>query len=301
MNMLNFTSKPKNPIALSFDIEDWFTVRNMRELINENEWHNQENRLNIGVDFILEELAKKNIKATFFVLGWIADNYPEVVRRISDQGHEIACHGYNHTPIDLLTPESFKEDLTKALTHLENVTGKKIKGFRAPSFSVTQKTSWALPIMKECGLEYDSSIFVTSHPDYGIQDFPTIQTEVNGMTVLPLKKSPLLLGANIPVCGGGYFRMLPYALTKAALRKDLEKGPALMYFHPWEFDPGQPRVKLPPLKRFRHYVGLNSNREKFVQLLNDFEFTTMENLLRLNRTRTVAEYRFANTPALVPV
>ncbi|XGC79503.1 XrtA system polysaccharide deacetylase [Bdellovibrio bacteriovorus] len=298
--MSNFTTKPKNPIALSFDVEDWFTVRNMRGLVSDDQWHAQESRIHVGVNFILEELSKKNIKATFFILGWLADNHPEIVKSISDQGHEIACHGYQHTPIDLLTPQSFKQDLSKSITSLERVTGKKIKGFRAPSFSVTEKTAWALPIMKECGLEYDSSIFVTSHPDYGVQDFPTVQTAVGGMTELPLKKSPLF-GTQIPVCGGGYFRMLPYALTKAALKKDLQKSPAIMYFHPWEFDPGQPRMALPPLKRFRHYVGLNSNRGKFIQLLNDFEFTTMENLLTLNQSQGVASYSFANTEALVSI
>lgn len=276
--MSNLTNKPTNPIALSFDVEDWFTVRNMRDFVSDADWNKQELRVNIGMDFILNALAEKNIKATFYILGWLADRCPELVQKISAQGHEIGCHSYQHTPIDLLTPDTFAKDLKKAIDALEAVTGKKIKGFRAPSFSVMHKTSWAIDIIKDSGLQYDSSIFVTSHPDYGVRDFPTDITKVNDFIEVPLKKSPLF-GTQVPVCGGGYFRMLPYGLTRAALKQDLKNGPVVMYFHPWEFDPEQPRVALPPVKRFRHYVGLNSNRQKFLNLLNDFEFTTVENLV----------------------
>ena len=285
-------NKNPHPIALSFDVEDWFTVRNMRGAISEVDWKNQDLRVQIGMDFILDSLAEKNIKATFFILGWIADQCPELVKKISDQGHEIACHGYSHTPIDLLTPEAFEADLKKAIDTIEKVTGQKIKGFRAPSFSVMEKTAWALPIIKKLGLEYDSSIFSTRHPDYGVQNFPTEITTVSGLTEVPLKKSKIL-GMQIPVCGGGYFRMLPYQFTKSALQRDLKKDAVVMYFHPWEFDAAQPRVKLGVLKTFRHYVGLNSNREKFLNLINDFEFTTIENMISKSaRNRKPTEYFF---------
>ncbi len=285
-------NKNPYPIALSFDVEDWFTVRNMRDAISEVDWQNQDLRVQIGMKFILDSLAEKNIKATFFILGWIADQCPELVRKISDQGHEIACHGYSHTPIDLLTPEAFEADLKKAIDTIEKVTGQKIKGFRAPSFSVMEKTAWALPIIKKLGLEYDSSIFSTRHPDYGVQNFPTEITTVSGLTEVPLKKSKIW-GMKIPVCGGGYFRMLPYQFTKSALQRDLKKDAVVMYFHPWEFDAAQPRVKLGVLKTFRHYVGLNSNREKFLNLINDFEFTTIENMISKSaRNRKPAEYFF---------
>ncbi len=285
-------NKNPYPIALSFDVEDWFTVRNMRGAISEVDWQNQDLRVQIGMKFILDSLAEKNIKATFFILGWIADQCPELVRKISDQGHEIACHGYSHTPIDLLTPEAFEADLKKAIDTIEKVTGQKIKGFRAPSFSVMEKTAWALPIIKKLGLEYDSSIFSTRHPDYGVQNFPTEITTVSGLTEVPLKKSKIW-GMKIPVCGGGYFRMLPYQFTKSALQRDLKKDAVVMYFHPWEFDAAQPRVKLGLLKTFRHYVGLNSNREKFLNLINDFEFTTIENMISVSaRNRKPTEYFF---------
>ncbi len=285
-------NKNPYPIALSFDVEDWFTVRNMRDAISEVDWQNQDLRVQIGMKFILDSLAEKNIKATFFILGWIADQCPELVRKISDQGHEIACHGYSHTPIDLLTPEAFEADLKKAIDTIEKVTGQKIKGFRAPSFSVMEKTAWALPIIKKLGFEYDSSIFSTRHPDYGVQNFPTEITTVSGLTEVPLKKSKIW-GMKIPVCGGGYFRMLPYQFTKSALQRDLKKDAVVMYFHPWEFDAAQPRVKLGVLKTFRHYVGLNSNREKFLNLINDFEFTTIENMISKSaRNRKPAEYFF---------
>jgi len=202
------TNKPTNPIALSFDVEDWFTVRNMRDFVSDADWNKQELRVNIGMDFILNALAEKNIKATFYILGWLADRCPELVQKISSQDHEIGCHSYQHTPIDLLTPDAFAKDLRKAIDALESVTGKKIKGFRAPSFSVMHKTSWAIDIIKDSGLQYDSSIFVTSHPDYGVRDFPTDITKVNKLIEVPLKKSPLF-GTQVPVCGGGYFRMLP--------------------------------------------------------------------------------------------
>ncbi|WP_413580669.1 XrtA system polysaccharide deacetylase [Bdellovibrio sp. HCB288] len=291
--LTNNQNKSKHHIALSFDVEDWFTVRNMRDFVSDSDWDKQEMRVNVGMDFILEALAEKNIKATFYILGWLADRAPELVKKIADQGHEIGCHSYQHTPIDLLDPKSFEADLKKAISALETVSGQKIKGFRAPSFSVMHKTSWALPIIRDCGLEYDSSIFVTSHPDYGVRDFPTTITTVSGLTEVPLKKSKFF-GTEIPVCGGGYFRMLPYALTKSALKQDLENGPVVMYFHPWEFDPKQPRVALPAIKRFRHYVGLNSNRDKFLKLLNDFEFTTVESLVQdAKATNKLTNYSFA--------
>lgn len=285
-------SNSKHPIALSFDVEDWFTVRNMRNAISEADWGKQDLRVRIGTNFILESLAQKKIKATFFILGWIADRCPDLVKKISDQGHEIACHGYSHTPIDLMTPEAFEQDLKRALDSLERITGQKIKGFRAPSFSVMEKTAWALPIIKKLGLEYDSSIFSTRHPDYGVHDFPTQITNVSGITEVPLKKSKIF-GTPIPVCGGGYFRMLPYHFTKRALKNDLKTDAVVMYFHPWEFDVEQPRVNLGVLKNFRHYVGLSSNREKFLKLINDFEFVTIEKMVSTSaKNKKLGEYFF---------
>lgn len=292
--MLSFTNNRelKHPIALSFDVEDWFTVRNMRDFISDDQWDEQEQRVDVGMNFILDALKEKNIKSTFFILGWVADRCPELVKRISDEGHEIACHGYQHTPVDLLTPEAFEADLRKAIKAIEAVTGQVPKGFRAPSFSITKKTAWAIPILKNCGIEYDSSIFTTTHPDYGVQDFPTKVTSTHDLVEVPLVRSTLF-GAKVPVCGGGYFRMLPYSFTKAALDQDLKTSPMVMYFHPWEFDPEQPQMDLPMVKSFRHYVGLKKNREKFMSLLNDYSFITMEQLVANTKAMgPLPEYRF---------
>jgi polysaccharide deacetylase family protein (PEP-CTERM system associated) len=269
----------KKVIALSFDIEDWFTVRNMRDVFKLEEWDQQELRVRIGLDFILEALEKKNIKATFFILGWLADKCPQIVKDIDNAGHEICSHGHSHTPIDLLTPDQFENDLKMSIDSLRGITGKKIKGFRAPSFSITKKTFWAIDILKKHAIEYDSSIFSIIHPDYGINHFPTGITDLGGILELPMKKGDFF-GASIPVCGGGYFRLLPYSLIKSSLNQTLKNESMIMYFHPWEFDPDQPRIGLSKLKRFRHYVGLGSNRHKFLNLLNDFEFTTIESMIK---------------------
>ena len=268
----------KKVIALSFDVEDWFTVRNMRGFIKEEDWDQQEIRIQIGLEFILNELFKRNIKATFFILGWIADKCPELVKRINSFGHEIASHGYSHTPIDLLNPVEFEADLKKSLFAIERITGKKVKGFRAPSFSITKKTLWAIEILEKNGIEYDSSIFSIIHPDYGINNFPTSITEIGNVLEVPLRKGNLF-GVKIPVCGGGYFRILPYFLIRSVLFQTLKNDSFVMYFHPWEFDPEQPRINMSWFKKKRHYLGLNSNRHKFVKLLNDFEFTTVKDLI----------------------
>lgn len=278
-----FNNINKNTIALSIDVEDWFTVRNMREFFSYSDWEKQEIRVNVGMDFILNELNRRNIKATFFILGWVAEKSPDLIRKISSAGHEIASHGYSHTPIDLLTPASFEEDLVKSLNVISDITKKKVKGFRAPSFSITKDTMWALEILKKHGIEYDSSIFSTIHPDYGISGFPTTITSLEaGIVEVPMRKGNFF-GLQIPVCGGGYFRMFPYSLIRSSLRQTLQDESLVMYFHPWEFDSKQPRIALSWFKKFRHYVGLNSNRKKFTKLLNDFEFTTIENLIEINK------------------
>ncbi|PIP96682.1 MAG: polysaccharide deacetylase family protein [Bdellovibrio sp. CG12_big_fil_rev_8_21_14_0_65_39_13] len=281
-----------NKIALSFDVEDWFTVRNMREHISEDSWEQQEWRVHIGLDFILDSLLEKNVKATFFILGWIAERAPELVLKIMNQGHEIASHGYSHTPIDLLTPEAFEADLLKSIQVLQAITNKKIRGFRAPSFSITKETSWAIDILKKCGLEYDSSIFKISHPDYGVGNFPGQVTNLQGLVEVPMKKGKFF-GVDLPVCGGGYFRMIPYGIIKSSLSQTLQKEPVVMYFHPWEFDQDQPKIDLPALKKFRHYVGLKQNRQKFQKLLRDFEFMTIEQMIDENK-KPMATYDFTS-------
>ena len=291
--MLNNTTK--KVIALSFDVEDWFTVRNMRECFKQEEWDKQELRVRIGLDFILKELALKKIKATFFILGWIADKAPFIVREIDEAGHEICSHGYSHTPIDLLTPEDFEDDLKKSIESLVKITGKRIKGFRAPSFSLTNDTFWAIEILKKNGIEYDSSVFSIIHPDYGINNFPVKVTQLDGLLEVPMRKGKFF-GISIPVCGGGYFRMFPYLLIRSSLKQTLKTDSFVMYFHPWEFDPEQPKIGISIMKKFRHYVGLKSNRKKFIRLLNDFEFTTISQLIEVESMQDVfSSYDFKSS------
>jgi polysaccharide deacetylase family protein (PEP-CTERM system associated) len=273
-----------NKIALSFDIEDWFTVRNMRESLNDQSWDDLEFRVDIGLNFILEELAKRNIKATFFVLGWVAEKAPQLIHKIALHGHEIGTHGFSHTPIDLMNPEEFKADLEKSINIIESITNTKVKGFRAPSFSVTKETLWALDIIRDLGLTYDSSIFSTMHPDYGINNFPTQVTELKELIEVPMKKGNFF-GIKLPFCGGGYFRMLPYFIIKNSMKQTIKNESFVMYFHPWEFDESQPRVNMPVLKKFRHYVGLKSNRKKFTKMLDEFDFTTVDDLINLEYTK----------------
>jgi polysaccharide deacetylase family protein (PEP-CTERM system associated) len=250
----------------------------MRDFVLFEDWDKQELRVHIGVNFILNELDKRNIKATFFILGWIADRCPDLVRRISTLGHEICTHGHSHTPLDLHTPISFEEDLLRSMNSISKITGKKIRGFRAPSFSITDTTLWALDILTKSGIEYDSSIFSTTHPDYGISNFPTRIIQLTGLYEVPLCKSSYI-GIKIPVCGGGYFRLLPYWMIKIFLKKSIRHENIVTYFHPWEFDPDQPRINLPIIKKFRHYIGLRNNQNKFIKFLDDFEFTTIETLI----------------------
>lgn len=272
--------KHDSRIALSFDIEDWFCVKNMQSTLPFADWNRQEYRARIGLDFILNTLAKKNVKATFFILGWLAEMDPQIVGDIAREGHEIGTHGYSHTPVTQLTPASFEADLKKSLTILRKLSPTPIEGFRAPSFSITKNTLWALPILKANGLSYDSSIFPTYHPDYGIPGFKSGIQEIDGLTEVPLtvvKFGPI----PVPVSGGGYFRLLPYGVFKQLLKaacKNAEKNTSdvpVLYFHPWEFDAAQPKVKLPALKSFRHYHGLKNNRQKFEALVSDFSLCTL--------------------------
>lgn len=258
-------------LALSFDIEDWFCVKNMQNTIPFDSWTKCEQRVRIGVEYILSELSKRRFHATFFVLGWIAERFPSLIRDIDREGHEIASHGYSHTPLTQLTPETFEEDLRRSLDVLRTLSSKPVIGFRAPSFSVTKQTLWAIDILKRHGILYDSSIFPVYHPDYGIPEFGHQIQELNGVVEFPL--TSLRAGRFlVPISGGGYFRLFPYSVTRMLLKVAQKRQPVLLYFHPWEFDPEQPRIALPALKRFRHYSGLSKNRVKFERLLSDFSF-----------------------------
>jgi len=267
--------------ALSIDLEDWFCVHNLSSVIKKEDWDKCEYRVEKNSSKILDLLDKYNTKATFFVLGWIAEKSPQLIKEIENRGHEIASHGYYHTLITSITPEEFESDLKRGVEAIKK-TGvtQEILGFRAPSFTIVDKTKWALEILEKNNFKYDSSVFpVSFHPDYGIGDVPLSPYKITkGILEFPMSVA-LFFGKKIPFGGGGYFRLFPYFITKYLFGKVNREGrPVIFYLHPWEIDPGQPKMKLPMLKKFRHYNNLNKAEKRFDRLLNEFQFTTLKNL-----------------------
>jgi polysaccharide deacetylase family protein (PEP-CTERM system associated) len=267
--------------VFSVDLEDWFCVQNLSHVFAREQWDSLESRVERNTLLMLDILSRHKVQGTFFVLGWVAERYPDLVREVERRGHEIATHGYSHKLITFMTPEEFRADLERSLEVLARCSSMGVAGFRAPSFSVTRKTWWAVDILKQCGLAYDSSIFpVGFHPDYGIGDAPLEIHELdNGLTELPMSCVDLM-GRRIPCSGGGYFRLLPYPVTRSLMKRCNDANrPVIFYLHPWEVDPGQPRVSLPAVKAFRHYNNLAKTEERLEQLLTDFHFTTVSRLL----------------------
>ena len=270
--------------AISVDVEDWFCTHNMSQAIRREDWNQCELRAGKSSRRVLALLDRHGTQATFFVLGWIAERLPELVRDIERRGHEIAAHGYSHQLLTQISPEEFEEDLKKALDALKKCgVQQDIIGFRAPSFTMVEGTKWALPILERYGIKYDSSVFpVGFHPDYGIGDAPLAPYKItDGLYEFPLSCVELL-GRRFPCSGGGYFRIFPYAYTKYCIGKCNALGrPVVFYVHPWELDAEQPRVKLPWLKSFRHYHNLKKVEARLDRLLGDFQFTTVRNVLGL--------------------
>lgn len=271
--------------ALSIDLEDWFCVHNLSATINAKDWDDCELRVYQSTRRILTLLAKHNTRATFFVLGWIAERLPELIREVEMAGHEIGAHGYNHLLLTEISPVEFEADLEKALIAIADCgVSQRPIGFRAPSFTVVNTTkSWALPILEKLNFKYDSSVFpIGYHPDYGIGDAPSSPYMITD----DLREFPMSclerFGRRFPFCGGGYFRLLPYSYTRYCMRKWNQQGrPAMFYLHPWELDPEQPRVKLPLTKRFRHYYNLHKTEKRLDQLLNEFQFSPVREVLGL--------------------
>lgn len=265
--------------AFSVDLEDWFCVANMEKIFPPSGWDGlpAENiRIRGSASIILDLLEERGVRATFFVLGWIAERCPDVVRKIYGAGHEIGIHGFSHRRITTIDRGIFEEDISRTLDAVSRIVPREaIAGYRAPSFSVMERTAWALDVIASFGLRFDSSIYPASgHPDYGWGGAPScIHRLANGLVEIPMT----------PWFGGGYFRLLPYGLSRAVARRSNRLGrPAVFYMHPWEVDPGQPRIKLPALKSFRHYVGLGEARNKLKRLLMDFRFGPVGEVLAEN-------------------
>jgi polysaccharide deacetylase family protein (PEP-CTERM system associated) len=261
---------------LTIDVEDYFQVSAFEKVIDPKSWDSYPSRVVRNTQIILDILEARNVKATFFIVGWIAERYPQLVRKISNQGHELGCHSYWHRKVYDLTPEEFRADTHRSKSLLEDITGQPVYGYRAPSYSITQKSLWALDILSGLGFRYDSSIFPTYHDNYGIPDAPRFVYNLKEQEMIEYPISTAkIFGRNLPISGGGYFRLFPYSITRAALKRinTVESQPFVFYFHPWEIDPDQPRVDgAGLLSRFRHYVNLKTTQEKLEKLLDDFQF-----------------------------
>lgn len=269
--------------ALSFDIEDWFHIVDIPELEDRSSWNDFDSIVEEKTDLILEVLDEFDTKATFFILGWIARKYPQLSKKVADAGHEIGSHSFWHRRVYEMTPEDFKHDLAMSIDVLEQQTGQKVKGFRAPSFSIIPGAEWAFDVIKEVGLEYDASLFPAKrgHGGYPCQQRShRIETTQNGyLPELPMSISSFG-PAKIPFSGGGYMRALPLWAIKRGFRSFEKKGiPAVVYLHPRDFAPEQPVVKMPFHRKFKSYTGLSTTEAKLRALLEQFEFTTCENIL----------------------
>jgi polysaccharide deacetylase family protein (PEP-CTERM system associated) len=268
--------------VMSVDVEDWFCVYNLTRLIRYADWDKCESRVERTTLRLLDLFRQHQVEATFFVLGWVADRFPDLVREIERDGHEIASHGYSHRLLTLMTPEEFRSDLQRSLEVLSRTARQEVRGFRAPSFSLTRETLWAVDVLRDSGIQYDSSVFpVAFHPDYGIAEAELRPHQLaDGLVELPMAVTELF-GLKIPCSGGAYFRLYPYRMTRWLMRKCNAQGrPVMFYLHPWEVDPEQPRVQgLGWASRFRQYNNLESTEERLRRLLSDFSFTSARKLL----------------------
>jgi polysaccharide deacetylase family protein (PEP-CTERM system associated) len=267
---------------MSIDVEDWFQVENLTGVIRRDTWNTRELRVERNMDRMLSLMSENDVRSTCFVLGWVAEKCPELIKRIASEGHEIASHGYAHELLGTLSPEQFRADVERSKTLLEDLTGAEVIGYRAPAFSITD---WAIPILHELGFSYDSSVFPTVvHDRYG--RLTGLKAGEPVVELLPgfheACVSCLNVGSKgLPWGGGGYFRLIPYPVFRRGVDRILRGGqPYVFYIHPWEIDPGQPRIEgLARGYRFRHYVGLASCERRFGSLLADFRWSTMAQLL----------------------
>lgn len=267
--------------GLSVDVEDWFQVGAFETVIDRASWDGLDCRVERNCDAVLAMFDEAGVKGTFFTLGWVAARYPAIMRRIGDAGHEIASHGWDHARVFTLDRESFAADLARTRTVLEDVTGRQVSGYRAPSFSIDARTPWAHEVLAEQGYAYSSSVAPIVHDHYGWREAPRFAFRpVTGAGLLEIPVTTAeFAGRRIAAGGGGFFRVLPYAVSRWAIRQvnRRERRPAVFYFHPWEIDPEQPRVASAPLRsRLRHYSNLSGMAAKLRQLIGDFRWGRMD-------------------------
>jgi polysaccharide deacetylase family protein (PEP-CTERM system associated) len=270
-------SRPTN--AMSVDVEDWFQVQAFADVIDRATWETLPRRVEANTERILALFEAAGVRATFFTLGWVAERHPALIRRIVAGGHELASHGYGHELVHAIGPKAFRADLRRAKAVLEDTGGVAVIGYRAPTFSIGRRSApWAHAVLAEEGHRYSSSVFPVKHDLYGEPDAPRVPYRPDPAGVIELPMTTVRVGSrNLPCAGGGWFRLVPYALFRAGLRRVNAEGmPGLFYFHPWEIDPDQPRVAAGRLARFRHYVGLAAMEGRVARLLSDFAWGRMD-------------------------
>ncbi len=271
--------------ALSFDVEEYFQVTAFNDYAPYHEWDRYERRAHLGAERILSILEKAETRATFFIVGWVAEKNPHLVKTIWREGHEIACHSYAHQRVYQQTPQEFREDVRRAKRILEDIIGEPVRGYRAPTFSITTPTFWALDVLMEEGFGYDSSIFPILHDRYGVPEaerFPNVIRRNNGHRLLEFPMSTIrLVGRNLPFAGGGYMRLLPVGFISHAIRRINRGGhPAIIYVHPWELDPDQPRILAPTLTMLRHYTNISTMSRKLERLLKQHRFAPVGDVVK---------------------
>ena len=268
--------------AMTVDVEDWFQVQAFAGSIPRHDWDGLPRRVEANTDRFLAMFAAAGARATFFTLGWVADRHPGLVRRIVAAGHELASHGYAHRLAHEQTEAEFRADVGRARRLLEDVGGVHVRGYRAPTFSINKQNPWAFGVLADEGYAYSSSTYPIRHDLYGMPDAPRVPHRVAGGRLLEIPMTTLrVAGRNLPCAGGGYFRLLPYALFRAGLRRAGREQAGMFYTHPWEIDPGQPRNEAAPrMARFRHYVNIGRTERRIERLLQDFTWDRVDEVFK---------------------
>ncbi len=299
MNLVSYYHKHSTvQNILTIDVEDWFHILELPSEIPVKDWIRLENRVLKNTLSLLNLLRRYNTKATFFVLGWVAQYCPDLVREIAKQGHEIATHGYSHRLVHNLTPQEFAQDISLSLEYLSRVTSKPIRGYRAPGFSLTEDCLWALDILLELGLSYDASIFPLKRNHGGYENF----AEEAGLVTTPKGRKILevpvtcnnVLGKKLYLLGGGYFRISPYWMIESGIKQLNRQGkPAMIYLHPREFDPLQPRLEMSKIRSFMSYINLHYTEDKLEKVLRNFRLNSIENIYKLSSIPELTEFQAA--------
>jgi polysaccharide deacetylase family protein (PEP-CTERM system associated) len=264
---------------MTVDVEDYFQASAFDRMVSRSSWSERESRVVPNTRRLLELFDRRQVRGTFFILGWVAERFPALVREIASCGHELASHGFHHQLLYTLTPDQFRDDVRRAKAAIEDAGGCRVRGYRAPSFSIVQSSLWALDVLIEEGHTYDASIFPIHHDRYGIPDAPRMAHVIKrgAGSIVEIPASTVRVGkSNLPIAGGGYFRLLPYAFTRWGISRVNAAGePVVFYIHPWEIDPGQPRLPVSRLTALRHYSNLDDTLTRLERMVGDFDFNTI--------------------------